>query len=70
MNPSPVKLIFAGPQILACDDRNADAGQCRKKAEIRVAAGSDCEVGVKRYAYCRRNPLSAITFQRRSGKLM
>ena len=50
MNSSPVKLIFAGPQILACDDRNADAGQCRKKAEIIVAAGSDCEVGVKRYA--------------------
>ena len=54
--------------------RRADAGAgWRKKAgtaEIRVAAGPDCEVGVKRYAYCRRNLLFAITFQWRSGELM
>jgi len=30
--------------------------------EIKVAAGPDCEVGVKRYAYCRRNLLFAPTF--------
>ena len=45
-------------------------GKRRKTAEIRVAAGPDCEVGVKRYAYCRRNLLFALTFQRRSGKMM
>ncbi len=33
-----------------------------------MAAGPDCEVGVKRYAYCRRNLLFALTFQRRSGE--
>ena len=38
--------------------------------EIRVTAGPDCEVGVKRYAYCRRNLLFALTFQWRSGELM
>ena len=37
-------------------------------AEIRVAAGTDCEVGVKRYAYCPQNRLFAITFQWRSGE--
>ena len=37
--------------------------------EIRVAAGPDCEVGVKRYAYCRRNLLFALTFQKRSGEM-
>ena len=37
-----------------CGTRAAD-GKRRKTAEIRVAAGPDCEVGVKRYAYCRRN---------------
>ena len=69
MNPLPVKLIFAGPQTLPRKSKRRRRA-ASKKAEIRVAAGSDCEVGVKRYAYCRRNPLSAITFQRRSGKLM
>ena len=37
-----------------CGTRAAD-GKRRETAEIRVAAGTDCEVGVKRYAYCRRN---------------
>ena len=31
------------------------------KGKIRVAAGPDCEVSVKRYAYCRRNLLFAPT---------
>ena len=34
-----------------CGTRAAD-GKRRETAEIRVAAGPDCEVGVKRYAYC------------------
>ena len=29
-----------------------NGGKRRKTAEIRVTAGPDCEVGVKRYAYC------------------
>ena len=33
-----------------------------------MAAGTDCEVGVKRYAYCPQNRLFAITFQWRSGE--
>ena len=57
------KLIFillrnAGPERLTGNGGNG---------EIRVAAGPDCEVGVKRYAYCRRNLLFALTFQRRRG---
>ena len=52
-----------------CETRAAD-GKPRETTEIRVAAGSDCEVGVKRYAYCRRNLLFALTFQRRSGKII
>lgn len=40
----------------------------RKTVEIRVAAGPDCEVGVKRYAYCRRKLLFAPTLQSRSGE--
>ena len=50
-----------------CGIRAAD-GKRRETVEIRVATGPDCEVGVKRYAYCRRNLLFAITFQRRCGK--
>ena len=50
-----------------CGTRAAD-GKRRKTAEIRVAAGPDCEVGVKRYAYCRRKLLFALTFQRRRGE--
>ena len=50
-----------------CRTRAAD-GKRRKTAEIRVAAGPDCEVGVKRYAYCRRKLLFALTFQRRRGE--
>ena len=50
-----------------CGTRAAD-GKRRETAEIRVAAGPDCEVGVKRYAYCRRNLLFAPTFQRRRGE--
>ena len=38
--------------------------------EIRAVAGPDCEVGVKRYAYCRRNPLFALTFQKRSNEMV
>jgi len=45
-------------------------GKRRETAEIRMAAGPDCEVGVKRYAYCRRNLLFAPTLQSRSGELM
>jgi len=41
-----------------------------ENGELRVAAGPDCEVGVKRYAYCRRNLLFAPTLQSRSGELM
>ena len=52
-----------------CGTRAAD-GKRRETAEIRVAAGPDCEVGVKRYAYGPRNLLFALTFQRRSGELM
>ena len=52
-----------------CGTRAAD-GKRRKTAEIRVAAGPNCEVGVKRYAYCRRNLLFAPTLPRRSGELM
>lgn len=33
-----------------------------------MAAGPDCEVGVKRYAYGPRKLLFAITLQRRSGE--
>lgn len=48
------KLIFillrnAEPERLTAD------GKRRGTAEIRVAAGPDYEVGVKRYAYCCRN---------------
>ena len=50
--------------------RRAPDGKRRETAEIRVAAGPDCEVGVKRYAYCRRNLLFAPTLQSRSGGLM
>ena len=50
-----------------CGTRAAD-GKRRKTAEIRVAAGPECEVGVKRYAYCRRKLLFALTFQRRRGE--
>lgn len=55
--------------------RNADAGRStetgrRKKSRIRVAAGPDCEVGVKRCAYCRRNLLFARTFLKRSGEML
>ena len=66
-------------EIDICEERNSDAeqlaadgngGERRKTAEIRVAAEPDCEVGVKRYAYCRRNLLFAITFQRRSGEMI
>ena len=39
-----------------CGTRAAD-GKRQETAGIRVAAGPDCEVGVKRYAYCRRNLL-------------
>ena len=35
-----------------------------------MTAGPDCEVGVKRYAYCRRNLLFALTLQRRSGEMV
>ena len=45
-----------------------NGGKRRKTVEIRVAAGPDCEVGVKRYAYCHRKLLFAITLQRRSGE--
>ena len=41
-----------------------------ENGELRVAAGPDCEVGVKRYAYCRRNLLFALTFQRRRGEMV
>ena len=58
------KLIFArsGPRA---------PGGCRKTAgtaEIRVASEPDCEVGVKRYAYCPRKLVFAPTLQRRSGE--
>lgn len=43
-------------------------GERWKTAEIRVTAGPDCEVGVKRYAYGPRKLLFAITLQRRSGE--
>ena len=33
-----------------------------------MAAGPDCEVGVKRYAYCRRKLPFAPTFQRGRGE--
>ena len=33
---------------------NGKPWETAETAEIRVAAGPDCEVGVKRYAYCRR----------------
>lgn len=64
------KLIFillrnAGPEQLT-----ENGGKRRKTAEIRVAAGPDCEVGVKRYAYCRRKLLFAPTLQRRRGEMM
>ena len=52
-----------------CGTRAAD-GKRRKTAEIRVTAGPECEVGVNRYAYCRRKLLFALTFQRRRGELM
>ena len=39
-------------------------------AEIRVVAGPNCEVGVKRYAYCRRNLLFALPSQRWSGEMV
>ena len=35
-----------------------------------MAAGPDCEVGVKRYAYGRRNLLFAPTLQSRSGEMV
>ena len=35
-----------------------------------MAAGPDCEVGVKRYAYCRRKLLFAPTLQRRRGEMV
>ena len=50
-----------------CVTRAAN-GKPWETVEIRVAAGPDCEVGVKRYAYCRRKLLFALTFQRRRGK--
>ena len=52
-----------------CGTRAAD-GKRRETAEIRVTAGPECEVGVNRYAYCRRKLLFALTFQRRRGELM
>ena len=56
---------FAKSETRAADGKPWETAET---AEIRVAAGPDCEVGVKRYAYCRRNLLFAITFQRRRGK--
>ena len=35
-----------------------------------MTAGTDCEVGVKRYAHCPRKLLFAPTLQSRSGELM
>jgi len=75
----PVRRLcgYIEREIDICEARTPDAelltadgkgGERWKTAEIRVAAGPDCEVGVKRYAYCRRNLLFAITFQRRSGE--
>ena len=40
------------------------------ECKIRAAIGSYCEVGVKRYAYCRRNLLFALTFLKRSNELV
>lgn len=51
------------------ETRAAD-GKPWETAGIRVAAGPDCEVGGKRYAYCRRNLLFAPTLQSRSGELV
>ena len=48
--------------------RRAADGKRRKTAKIRVVAGPDREVGVKRYAYCPRKLLFALTLQRRRGK--
>ena len=35
-----------------------------------MAAGPDCEVGVKHYAYCRRNLIFALTFQKQRGEMV
>ena len=42
---------FAKSETRAADGKPWETAET---AEIRVAAGPDCEVGVKRYAYCRR----------------
>ena len=74
----PVQRLcgYSNREIDICKERTSaltadeKGGKRRKTAEIRVTAGPDCEVGVKRYAYGRRNLLFALTFQRRSGKMM
>ena len=63
---------YSEREIDICEERTPGADgkrrERRKTTEIRVAAGPDCEVGVKRYAYCRRNLLFAPTLQSRSGE--
>jgi len=60
---------YSERKIDICEERTPSAdGKRRETAGIRVAAGPDCEVGVKRYAYCRRKLLFAPTLQRRRGE--
>ena len=54
----PVRRLcgYSEREIDICEERNSETGRLSADgkrwgtAEIRVAAGSDCEVGVKRYA--------------------
>ena len=64
------KLIFILLRNVGPERLTWNGGKRRETAEIRVAAGPECEVGVNRYAYCRRKLLFALTFQRRRGELM
>ena len=66
-----VIMFLAELQIGICQSVYCAAELFERVAngKIRVV-GPDCEVGVKRYAYCRRNLLFALTFKRRSGELI